>query len=124
MILDKSIETRVALTEQSVFAIAEDIQFIRKQLEGINSAVQQMVKLEERQIYNQAAIERCFNTIASAKEDVKQLETKLQKLQSEVQMWINRGIGVWVAASLFMMLFGGALVWWVSSVTEKVFLRS
>ena len=107
-----------------MLAIAEDLQFIRKQLEGINSALQQMVKLEERQIYNQAAIERCFNTISTTKQDVKDLEIKVYALEAEVKMWINRGIGIWVAASLFMMLFGGALVWWVSGVTEKVFLKS
>jgi hypothetical protein len=79
-----------------------DFHRLESKVDKLGEAVNKLVLVEERQT-NQGA------RIGALEQRVTAVETASQKTDKTLQMWINRGIGVWgLAVTVFAILQFGA----------------
>jgi uncharacterized coiled-coil protein SlyX len=79
-----------------------DLRRIEEKVDKLTDAVMRLVLVEERQA-NQG------QRIGAVEQRVASTETSIGKVDSKVDKWINRGIGVWaLAAVLFALVQLGA----------------
>jgi urocanate hydratase len=83
----------------------DDFKRLEGKVDKLADAVMKLVLVEERQI-NQG------ERIGKVEQRAAAFETAIQRIDRKVEMWINRGIGVWgLAALLFTLLqFGGSWI--------------
>lgn len=82
----------------------DDFRRLEGKVDKLAEAVTKLVLVEERQANQGERIGKVEQQMAS-------LETAHTKLDRTVQMWVNRGIGVWaLAVALFSILQYGAKV--------------
>ena len=75
-----------------------DLLRIERKVDRLSDAVEKLVLIEERQTTQGGRIGLVEQRLAA-------LEASLQATDRKVDMWINRGIGVWaLAATLFAIL--------------------
>tara|TARA_R110000868_G_scaffold70292_1_gene206628 strand:+ start:151 stop:420 length:270 start_codon:yes stop_codon:yes gene_type:complete len=83
----------------------DDFRRLEGKVDKLGDAVQKLVLVEERQANQGERIGRVEQRVAS-------VETAAAKTDRTVQMWINRGIGVWGLAVLVFTLvqYGSKIV--------------
>lgn len=83
----------------------DDFKRLEGKVDKLSDAVTKLVLVEER-LSNQG------ERIGRVEQRVSATETVTQKLDRKVEMWINRGIGVWgLAVTLFALVqYGSKLV--------------
>ena len=75
-----------------------DLLRIERKVDRLSDAVEKLVLIEERQTTQGGRIGLVEHRLAIS-------EASMQAIERKVDMWINRGIGVWaVAATLFAVL--------------------
>lgn len=80
----------------------DDFRRLESKVDRLGEAIQKLILVEERQANQGARIGTLEQRIAVA-------ETSHTKLDRKVEMWINRGIGVWgLAVTLFALVQFGA----------------
>lgn len=81
-----------------------DFKRIEDKVDKLNDAVSKLILFEERQA-NQG------QRIGAVEQRVASTETSIGKVDSKVDKWINRGIGVWALAAVLFALaqFGAKL---------------
>ena len=76
----------------------DDFKRLESKVDKLTDAVSKLVLVEER-LANQG------ERIGRVEQRVSVVETSHQKLDRKVEMWINRGIGVWgLAVTLFALV--------------------
>lgn len=80
-----------------VAAMSNDIAEIKGTLKDLTAAVNRLAVIEERQQNTKEALERAFSTIAKIDGRVSVLE-QAQPLQKQSTDWVNKVIGLVVAA--------------------------
>lgn len=81
---------------------SEAILRLESKVDKLTDAVQRLILIEERQTTQGERIGKCESAIAVN-------EVTIQKVDTKVERWVNRGIGVWaVAVVLFTLLQLGA----------------
>jgi hypothetical protein len=86
----------------SVESYSEDLRRLESKVDKLTDAVQRLILIEERQSSQGERIGKCEASIAVH-------DTMINKTDRKVDQWVNRGIGVWVAATvLFAMVQFGA----------------
>lgn len=85
-------------------ATEEDFRRLESKVDKLTDAVMRLILIEERQSSQGERIGKCEIAIA-------QLDTANQKTERLLHMWINRGVGVWIAAGVLFTLveFGARL---------------
>jgi len=79
-----------------------DLQRIEAKVDKLTDAVQRLILIEERQSTQGERIGKCESTFAVH-------DAQIVKLDKKIDMWVNRGIGVWsVAVVLFALAQFGA----------------
>lgn len=77
---------------------SEDLRRLEQKVDKLTDAVQRLILIEERQTTQGERIGKCESAIAVN-------ETSIQKVDTKVERWVNRGIGVWaVAVVMFTLL--------------------
>ena len=80
----------------------DEFRRLESKVDRLGEAIQKLILVEERQANQGARIGTLEQRIAVA-------ETSHTKLDRKVEMWINRGIGVWgLAVTLFALVQFGA----------------
>lgn len=80
----------------------DDFKRLESKVDRLSDAVQKLILVEERQA-NQG------ERIGKVEQRVANVEGQHNKLDTKVERWINRGIGVWgLAVTLFALLQFGA----------------
>ena len=80
----------------------DDFKRLENKVDRLGEAIQKLILVEERQATQGTRIGVVEQRVAS-------LETAHWKLDRKVEMWVNRGIGVWgLAVSLFALLEFGS----------------
>lgn len=80
----------------------DDFARLERKVDKLTDAVTRLILIEERQSSQGERIGKCESSIAVH-------ETMIHKTDRKVDQWVNRGIGVWVAATvLFAMVQFGA----------------
>lgn len=83
---------------------SEDLRRLELKVDKLTDAVQRLILIEERQTTQGERIGKCESAIAVN-------ETSIQKVDTKVERWVNRGIGVWaVAVVMFTLLQFGAKI--------------
>lgn len=78
-------------------AESEDLARIERKVDRLSDAVEKLVLIEERQTTQGSRIGLVEQRLAA-------LDASQQATDRKVEMWINRGIGVWaLAATLFAL---------------------
>ena len=77
-----------------------DLQRLESKVDKLTDAVMRLVVIEERQ---SAQGER----IGKAEQRISAVETASTKTDRKVDMWVNRGIGVWAVAVLIFTVVPG-----------------
>lgn len=81
---------------------SEAILRLESKVDKLTDAVQRLILIEERQTTQGERIGKCESAIAVN-------EVTIQKVDTKVERWVNRGIGVWaVAVVMFTLLQFGA----------------
>ena len=81
---------------------SEDFKRLEGKVDKLADAIQRLILIEERQTTQGERIGKCESAIAVN-------EATIQKVDTKVERWVNRGIGVWaVAVVLFALLQFGA----------------
>lgn len=81
---------------------SEDLRRLELKVDKLTDAVQRLILIEERQTTQGERIGKCESAIAVN-------EVAVQKVDTKVERWVNRGIGVWaVAVVMFTLLQFGA----------------
>ena len=81
---------------------SEDLRRLELKVDKLTDAVQRLILIEERQTTQGERIGKCESAIAVN-------EVAVQKVDTKVERWVNRGIGVWaVAVVVFALLQFGA----------------
>jgi len=75
----------------------DDFRRLEGKVDKLGDAVQKLILVEERQANQGERIGRVEQRVAA-------VETATVKTDRTVQMWINRGIGVWGLAALIFTL--------------------
>lgn len=75
----------------------DDFRRLEGKVDKLGDAVQKLILVEERQANQGERIGRVEQRVAS-------VETATAKTDRTLQMWINRGIGVWGLAALIFTL--------------------
>ena len=75
----------------------DDFRRLEGKVDKLGDAVQKLILVEERQANQGERIGRVEQRVAS-------VETATVKTDRTLQMWINRGIGVWGLAALIFTL--------------------
>lgn len=75
----------------------DDFRRLEGKVDKLGDAVQKLILVEERQANQGERIGRVEQRVAA-------VETATSKTDRTVQMWINRGIGVWGLAALIFTL--------------------
>lgn len=75
----------------------DDFRRLEGKVDKLGDAVQKLILVEERQANQGERIGRVEQRVAS-------VETATSKTDRTLQMWINRGIGVWGLAALIFTL--------------------
>lgn len=78
-------------------ATDEDFKRLESKVDKLTDAVMRLILIEERQSTQGERIGKLETKTAS-------LETAHQKTEKTLHMWINRGMGVWVAVGLAFTL--------------------
>lgn len=83
----------------------EDFKRLEGKVDKLADAIQRLILIEERQTTQGERIGKCESAIAVN-------EVTIQKVDTKVERWVNRGIGVWaVAVVMFTILqFGARLI--------------
>ena len=83
----------------------DDFKRLETKVDKLTDAVAKLVLVEER-LANQG------ERIGRAEQRVSAVENQADRTDRKLEMWVNRGIGVWGLASLIFMLvqFGGKFV--------------
>ena len=80
----------------------DDFRRLESKVDRLGEAIQKLILVEERQA-NQGA------RIGTLEQRIAVTETSYAKLDRKVEMWVNRGIGVWgLAVTLFALIQFGA----------------
>lgn len=77
---------------------SEDLRRLELKVDKLTDAVQRLILIEERQTTQGERIGRCESAIAVN-------EVAIAKTERKVDQWVNRGIGVWLAASMIFAIF-------------------
>lgn len=77
---------------------SEDLRRLEQKVDKLTDAVQRLILIEERQTTQGERIGRCESAIAVN-------EVAITKTDRKVDQWVNRGIGVWLAASVIFAVF-------------------
>lgn len=81
---------------------SEDFKRLEGKVDKLADAIQRLILIEERQTTQGERIGKCESAIAVQ-------ETTIHRVDSKVERWVNRGIGVWaVAVVLFALVQFGA----------------
>lgn len=76
----------------------EDFNRLEKKVDGLRDAINKLVLIEERQT-NQAL------RIGTVEQRVAAVEAAQQATDRKVDMWVNRGVGVWALVATLLALF-------------------
>ena len=80
----------------------EDFTRLEAKVDKLGEAISKLILFEERQATQGERIGKCESHIAVH-------ETSLNKIDRKVEMWVNRGIGVWaLAVTLFALVQFGS----------------
>ena len=115
-----ALETRVALMEQAVSRMGEDVAFIRSKMEALELLMSSLIRIEERMNTHTTDITRAFEAIRENTAAIASVKTKAQAEKEKIDRFLNIGIGIWIAASTLWVLFGSAIFWWVSRINEHL----
>lgn len=82
-----------------------DFQRLEAKVDKLTDAIQRLILIEERQSSQGERIGKCEASIAVH-------DTMIHKTDKKVDQWVNRGIGVWVAATMLFAVvqFGAKFV--------------
>jgi len=82
-----------------------DFQRLEAKVDKLTDAIQRLILIEERQSSQGERIGKCEASLAVH-------DTMIGKTDKKVDQWVNRGIGVWVAATILFALvqFGAKFV--------------
>ena len=73
----------------------EDFVRLESKVDKLGDAIQRLILIEERQTTQGERIGKCEMALAVN-------ESSIQRVDTKVERWVNRGIGVWaVAVALF-----------------------
>jgi hypothetical protein len=75
----------------------DDFARLERKVDKLTDAVSKLILFEERQMNQGERIGRCESGLAVA-------EASIAKVDRKVDMWVNRGIGVWLAAGVVFTL--------------------
>lgn len=75
----------------------EDIRRLEQKVDKLTDAVSKLILFEERQMNQGERIGKCEAAVAVC-------DTSISRVDRKVDMWINRGIGIWVAAVVVFTL--------------------
>lgn len=83
----------------------DDFHRLEGKVDKLSDAIQKLILFEERQVNQGERIGRIEQRVSS-------VETATTKIDKKVEMWINRGIGVWgLAVTVFALIqFGSKFV--------------
>ena len=88
----------------SDFATKTDIDRLERHLQGIGEALQQLVRVEERQVLQAQSFHRLEEefkeTRVKHEGEVKSLRADLLSTRSKLDAWVNRGVGAWAVVVL------------------------
>ena len=80
----------------------EDFIRLEAKVDKLGEAISKLILFEERQATQGERIGKCESNIAVH-------ETSLNRIDRKVEMWVNRGIGVWaLAVTLFALVQFGS----------------
>lgn len=80
----------------------DDFKRLEAKVDKLGEAIQKLILVEERQATQ-------GTRIGAVEQRISSLETAHNKLDRKVEMWVNRGIGVWgLAVTLFAILEFGS----------------
>jgi len=80
----------------------DDFSRLEGKVDKLADAIQRLILIEERQTMQGERIGKCESALAVQ-------ESTIYRVDSKVERWVNRGIGVWaVAVVLFALLQFGA----------------
>lgn len=77
---------------------SEDLRRLELKVDKLTDAVQRLILIEERQTTQGERIGKCESAIAVN-------EIAISKTDKKVDQWVNRGIGVWLAAGVIFAMF-------------------
>lgn len=75
----------------------EDFRRLESKVDKLTDAVTRLILIEERQSSQGERIGKCETGLSV-------IETLVHRVDKKVDMWVNRGIGVWLAAGLIFTL--------------------
>jgi uncharacterized coiled-coil protein SlyX len=83
----------------------DDFRRLENKVDKLTDAVTRLILIEERQSSQGERIGKCESAIAVH-------DTMIHKTDKKVDQWVNRGIGVWVAATMLFAVvqFGARFV--------------
>lgn len=117
---EQAVETRVALVEQAVAQMGDDVSFIRGKMEVMENMMTNLIRIDERLTTHATDISRAFDAIRGNQNAIEGVRSNLQTEREKTDKWLNVGVGIWVSASVLWILFGGAILWWVAKLNEHV----
>lgn len=94
---EQSYETRVALLEQAVGQIGDNVREIKDATVAIAESVQSIARLEERQLSMSSGLERANEDITNIYSRVHALEVK-QPESAMTNRWVNKAVDVLIVA--------------------------
>lgn len=94
---EPSYETRVALLEQAVGQIGDNVREIKDATVAIAESVQSIARLEERQLSMSSGLERANEDITNIYGRVHALEVK-QPESAMTNRWVNKAVDVLIVA--------------------------
>jgi uncharacterized coiled-coil protein SlyX len=83
----------------------DDFRRLENKVDKLTDAVTRLILIEERQSSQGERIGKCESSLAVH-------DTMIHKTDKKVDQWVNRGIGVWVAATMLFAVvqFGSRFV--------------
>lgn len=76
----------------------EDFKRLEGKVDKLADAIQRLILIEERQTTQGERIGKCEATLQVH-------DAGLQRIDSKVERWVNRGIGVWAVAVVVFAMF-------------------
>jgi hypothetical protein len=83
----------------------EDFRRLESKVDKLTDAIQRLILIEERQSSQGERIGKCESALAVH-------DTMIHRTDRKVDQWVNRGIGVWLAATVIFALvqFGSKFI--------------
>lgn len=75
----------------------ERLQRIETKIDELATAMTQLVRIEERQIQQREDMRRLEQRVDDQRKELDNVEKTCRDLKTDINIWVNRGIGLWAA---------------------------